>query len=136
MTDLDRRAEIHDLVVTFYREIVFDDLLAPLFAEVAETDWTIHMPKLIDYWCRVLLDQPGYGGWFLEGHRRVHDVEPFTIDHCDRWYELWVQTIDARWSGPLAATAKEHASRMMRVLAHRLLDLEWRSTAVIDHKAR
>jgi len=39
MGDLDRRAEIHDLVVGFYREIVFDDLLAPVSGVVAEFDW-------------------------------------------------------------------------------------------------
>ena len=57
--DLDSRAAIHDLVVGFYREIVFDELLEPVFGEVAEVDWTLHIPKLIDYWCRVLLRQPG-----------------------------------------------------------------------------
>jgi hypothetical protein len=31
--DLDTRTAVHDLVVAFYREIVFDDLLAPLFEE-------------------------------------------------------------------------------------------------------
>ena len=55
--DLETRADIHDLVVAFYREIVFDDLLEPVFGEVAEVDWALHIPKLIDYWCRVLLGQ-------------------------------------------------------------------------------
>lgn len=48
--DLDTRPQIHDLVVRFYREIVFDDLLGPVFDEVAEVDWSTHIPKLIDYW--------------------------------------------------------------------------------------
>ena len=41
--DLARRADIHDLVVAFYREIVFDDLLAPVFDEVADVDWAVHI---------------------------------------------------------------------------------------------
>lgn len=53
--DLSTRATIHDLVIRFYREIVFDDLLAPVFDEVAEVDWTIHIPNLIDYWCWIVL---------------------------------------------------------------------------------
>ena len=36
--DLDRRADIHWLVVAFYREVVFDDVLGPVFEEVAETE--------------------------------------------------------------------------------------------------
>ncbi len=58
--DLATRGQIHDLIVGFYREIVFDDLLGPVFGEVAEADWAVHIPKLVDYWCRVLLGHPGY----------------------------------------------------------------------------
>ena len=33
--DITTRADVHDLVVQFYREIVFDDLMNPLFDEIA-----------------------------------------------------------------------------------------------------
>lgn len=134
--DLETRADVHDLVVAFYREIAFDDLLEPVFGEVAEVDWALHIPKLIDYWCRVLLDQPGYVGTILNAHRHVHDIEPFRAEHFDRWYALWVSSIDQRWSGPNAAIAKAHAAQIAAVLAHRLLDLEWQPpspTAVPGH---
>ena len=88
--DLATRTEIHDLVVGFYREIVFDELLEPVFGEVAEVDWAIHIPKLIDYWCRVLLRQPGYEGSILEAHQHVHDLKALNVEHFDRWYALWV----------------------------------------------
>ncbi|MCU0269122.1 MAG: group III truncated hemoglobin [Acidimicrobiales bacterium] len=123
--DLDTRTDIHDLVVAFYREIVFDDLLAPVFGEVAEVDWAAHIPKLIDYWCRVLLGQPGYAGAIFDTHRHVHDIQPFTAGHFDRWYELWEASIDRSWSGPNADTAKSHAALISAVLARRLADLDW-----------
>ncbi len=123
--DLDSRAHIHDLVVRFYREIVFDDLLAPVFGEVAETDWPVHIPKLIDYWCRVLLREPGYGGFILDAHRHVHELEPFRVELFDRWYTLFVETVDESWAGPIAETAKRHAARTATGLARHLLDLEW-----------
>ena len=50
LEDLTTRANVHDLVVDFYREIVFDELLEPVFDEVAEVDWASHIPRLIDYW--------------------------------------------------------------------------------------
>ena len=123
--DLDSRAAIHDLVVRFYREIVFDELLEPVFSEVAEVDWSLHLPKLTDYWCRVLLGDPGYDGYILAAHRRVHDIEPLTIDMFDRWYCLWSETIDLGWSGPVAETAKRHASRIGSVLARQIIGLDW-----------
>jgi hemoglobin len=122
--DLDTRAAIHDLVVAFSREIVFDDLLAPVFAEVAETDWSVHIPRLIDYWCRILLDERGYNGALLESHREVHLRDPFSDAHFDRWYELWVASIDARWCGPRAEQAKVHAAATAGLISRRLRGID------------
>ncbi len=123
--DIETRSDVHDLVVSFYREVVFDDLLAPVFGEVAEVDWAAHIPKLIDYWCRVLLGQAGYGGAILTAHRHVHDIEAFRIEHFDRWYALWIESIDQRWRGPTADLAKTHAGDIGSVLARRLLGVDW-----------
>jgi hemoglobin len=125
LADLDDRGAIHDLVVTFYREVVFDDLLAPVFLEVAEVDWSIHIPRLIDYWCRVLLGHPGYDGAILSAHRHVLDLDEFRIEHLDRWYLLWAQSIDAGWAGPFAERAKGHAARVGASLARQLLGSAW-----------
>jgi len=124
MSDLDSRAEIHDLVVRFYREIVFDELLGPVFEEVAEVDWSIHIPKLIDFWCRVLLGQPGYDGYILHAHQEVHAIEAFQPALFDRWYLLFAETVDKGWEGPIAEAAKTHAARMAAVLARHLLGIE------------
>jgi hemoglobin len=123
--DLDSRSQLHDLVVRFYREIVFDDLLGPVFEEVAEVDWATHIPKLIDYGCRVLLGQAGYDGYILHAHQEVRDIESFRPELFDRWYLLFVEAIDAGWRGPLAERAKAHAARMAGVLSGRLLETEW-----------
>jgi hemoglobin len=128
--DLTTRAEIHDLVVAFYREIVFDDLLAPVFGEVAEVDWAEHIPKLVDYWCRVLLGEVGYAGHLLDAHRHVHRQAPFAPGHFDRWYGLWVDTVRAGWSGPVADRAVQHSARIATVLAHRLA-VDWSPPAEV-----
>jgi hemoglobin len=118
--DLDTRSEIHDFVVRFYREVALDDLLGPIFDEVAEVDWAAHIPKLINFWCRVLLGEPGYDGWFLAAHQRVDALEPFEPALFDRWLTLFVEALDAEWTGPLADEAKARAHHMASVLAHRL----------------
>ena len=124
-SDLASRTQIHDLVVGFYREVAFDDLLAPVFGEVAEVDWSVHIPKLIDYWCRVLLREPGYDGFILDAHHHVHGLEPLRLEHFDRWYTLWAAAVDERWSGPIAETAKHHAARTATVLSRHLLGVPW-----------
>ena len=125
-SDLSSRSAIHDLVVGFYREIVFDEVLNPVFSEAVEVDWSVHIPKLIDYWCRVLLGEPGYAGSVLGAHRHVHDLTSLDTDHFDRWYSLWVRAIDDNWTGPIADRAKEHAARIGGTLARHVLDAVWR----------
>ncbi|MEO5900371.1 MAG: group III truncated hemoglobin [Ilumatobacteraceae bacterium] len=120
MSDLDTRPAIHDLVVVFYREIVFDDLLGPLFEEVAETDWAVHIPRLINYWCRILLGEQTYTGPLLAAHRAVNCREAFRDEHFERWHRLWVTSIDERWAGPQADHAKAHATRILGLISRRL----------------
>ena len=123
--DLDSRGEIHDLVVGFYREVVFDDLLGPVFNEVAEVDWSAHIPKLIDFWCRVLLNHPGYDGYVLGPHQHVNELEPFTLEMFDRWYLLFVVSVDEGWQGPMAEKAKAHAAWMASLRARKGTGAEW-----------
>lgn len=128
--DLDTRSQVHDMVVGFYRELVMDELLGPVFEEVAEVDWSEHIPLLIDYWCRVLHGDPSYVGKILTAHRHVHERMAFTAEHFDRWYALFVATIDQGWSGPFADEAKGHAARIAASLARQLPRIEWQPAEV------
>ncbi len=125
LPDLDSRSEIHDLVVAFYREIIFDEVLGPIFDEVAEVDWAVHIPTLIDFWCRVLLGEPGYDGAILAAHQRVHDLHAFRPEHFERWFALWTGTITEGWSGPYADRAIDHAARVAGAMSHRLTGDTW-----------
>jgi hemoglobin len=127
--DLSTPAAIHDLVTAFYREIVFDELLEPLFSEVAEVDWVEHIPKLIDYWCWILLGTDGYPGAVTRTHRHLHELRAIEPAHCDRWYALWVAAVDERWSGPHADHAKHHAETLMSGMAKRIFGYEWTPSA-------
>ena len=123
--DLSSPSQIHDLVTTFYREIVFDDLLEPVFSEVAEVDWAEHIPNLIDYWCWILLGLDGYSGAVTRTHRHLHELQPLEARHCDRWYELWERCIDGRWAGPCADHAKRHAAHLMAGMAKHVFGFTW-----------
>lgn len=133
--DLDSRGAIHDLVVAFYREIVFDELLEHVFGEVAEVDWAVHIPHLIDYWSRVLLGERGYDGAIVRAHAHVHSIEPLRLEHFERWYDLWVASIDATWSGPHAEQAKRHAVLIGGVLSSRLIGVRWEPDQGIEAAA-
>ncbi|MEO6627422.1 MAG: group III truncated hemoglobin [Aquihabitans sp.] len=123
--DLTTPTDVHDLVIHFYREIVFDELLEPVFGEVAEVDWAEHIPKLIDYWCWILFGAKRYAGAVTKVHRHLHGLQPIEAEHCDRWYLLWVASIDARWAGPNAEHADRHAATLMAGLAKHVFGFSW-----------
>ena len=123
--DITSVSDVHDLVVEFYRDVVFDDLLAPVFGEVVEVDWAEHIPKLIDYWARILLGAPGGVGPIMSAHRHVHSLEPVTVELCDRWFMLWSECVAQSWQGPVAERAVEHAAAIMEGMARHVFDIEW-----------
>jgi hemoglobin len=123
--DVSTPAHVHDLVVGFYREIMLDELLGPIFSDVAEVDWPEHIPRLIDYWCWILLGTPRYAGNVTKTHRHLHSLQPIEPDHCDRWFLLWVQCVDERWEGRNAERAKSYAATMMAGLAKHVFGFTW-----------
>ena len=123
--DLATPADVHDLVTRFYREIVFDELLEPIFGEVAEVDWAGHIPRLIDYWCWILFGTGGPSTSVTTVHRHLHDLAPIGPDHCDRWFTLWSTTIDAGWRGPCADRARDHAETLMAGMAKHVFGFTW-----------
>lgn len=123
--DLVTRSHVHDLVVDFYREIVFDELLEPMFGEVAEVDWATHIPRLIDYWCRILFGTKEYAGQVTAIHRHLHSLEAVRPEHCDRWFNMWIAAVDRHGAGPTSEHAKRHAATLMAGMAKRIFGYEW-----------
>lgn len=125
LADLSTPTAVHDLVIRFYREISFDEVLEPIFGEVAEVDWADHIPKLIDYWCWILFGTAGFTGSTTRTHRHLHGLRPLEAEHCDRWFALWSATLDAGWAGPFADHAKNHAAKLMAGLAKHVFGFAW-----------
>lgn len=119
--DLDSPAEVAEMVRRFYQDIAQDDLLGPLFNDVAQVDWSEHLPKLTAFWCRVLLGINGYQGNPFRAHSDVHARSPFTIAHFERWLQLFHETIELGWVGPNADRALELAHNVARVHSQQLV---------------
>lgn len=119
--DLDDVVEIEEFVRRFYRDVAQDDLLGPIFNDVAHVDWAEHLPKLVAYWSRNLLGVPGYMGNPFRAHLSVHRKQSFTTADFDRWLEMFVETVDGGWSGPMAEKAKRFATNVALVQHRRLV---------------
>jgi hemoglobin len=113
--------QIPEMVRRFYADVAQDDLLGPVFNDVAQVDWGEHLVKLTAFWRRALLGQPGYSGNPFRAHALIHARQPFTRDHFDRWLSLFHETIELGWSGPLADRAHALAEQVARVHRHQLV---------------
>jgi len=120
MYDLSDPDEVAEMVRRFYFDVAQDDLLGPLFNQVAQVNWYEHLPKLTAFWCRALFSLPGYEGNPSRKHQLVHEKAPFTHAHFERWLDLFHETIDLGWVGPKAEQAKELARKVALVHSHAL----------------
>jgi hemoglobin len=121
--DLDSPEEIAEMVRRFYADVAQDDLLGPMFNDVAKVDWSEHLPKLTDFWCRALLGLDGYSGNPFRAHALVHDRRPFSVAHFERWLTLFHETLELGWTGPNARRAGALADNVARVHSQQLIGL-------------
>jgi len=119
--DLDSPGEIAEMVRRFYQDVAQDDLLGPMFNDVAQVDWNEHLPKLTAFWCRALLGLEGYVGNPFRAHSLINDRAPFTAAHFDRWLGLFHDAIELGWTGPNAEHALALAHNVARVHASQLV---------------
>lgn len=119
-TDIGDRADIAAVITDFYRRAFADDLLGPVFVDIARLDLPAHLPIMCDFWETVLLRTGTYRRNALQVHIALHRLTPLTAEHFDRWLGLWRTTIDDRHSGPRAELAKTQAERIARSMQRRL----------------
>ncbi len=125
--DLDNEEEIGILVQRFYGDVAQDELLGHIFNDVAHVNWDAHLPKIKQFWSKMLLGIPGYEGNPLAAHEKIHLLEPFTHEHFRRWLELFQETVDLGWEGPYAQEIKRKAVKITlihsRILTGEPLDV-------------
>jgi hemoglobin len=122
--DLDSELEIAEMVRRFYQDVAQDDLLGPVFNDVAAVDWNEHLPKLTAFWCRALLGVDRYHGNPFRAHLLVHQKSPFTAAHFERWLDLFHDAVELGWTGPRADRALELAHNVARVHSKQLTGTE------------
>jgi hemoglobin len=99
-TDIKDKSDIKTLVDTFYHRAGEDDLLGPIFSQIADSD--SHKELLYRYWEMALLSETADR---REGFPE-HIERMFTRQHFIRWLTFFLNTIDTLYKGEMAAKAK------------------------------
>ena len=116
--DLTSRSEIIRLVDAFYDRVRDDDVIGPIFNDIARVDWAAHLPRMYDFWESVLFGEAVFKGNPLAVHISLAERTPLTSVQFDRWLALFGATVDQLFEGPLANEAKARAARIAQVLQY------------------
>ena len=109
-TDLDNREQVDRFVDSFYERLLQDEILAPIFLDVASVDLAVHLPHIKDYWAKLLLGETAYRRHTMNIHRRLHGKRTLTEADFERWLDYFVKAVDSGWEGPKAERAKQIAA--------------------------
>lgn len=80
---------IKNLVVSFYNKIQQDEMLGPIFNDVAKVDWEHHIPLICQFWNSILLKTNEYHGNAYRKHVLLAQKTVLTEAHFDRWLALF-----------------------------------------------
>lgn len=114
--EISQRKDIELLVNTFYQKVQKDELIGYVFNEVMQVNWETHLPKMYNFWESVLFGAGTYRGNPLITHLQVNKQETLNKTHFERWTQLWHQTLDELFTGPIAHEAKTRAETMRALM--------------------
>ena len=109
MHDIRDIDDIKTLIDTFYQTVTADELLGPVFNDVAKVNWEHHLPVMYNFWEFLLLGGKHYTGNPIQKHFDLHQRFPLSAEYFDRWLEIFQKTVDQLFTGKVADDAKFRA---------------------------
>lgn len=91
--------DVARLVNVFCDRVREDDVLGPIFDDIAQVDWATHLPRMDDFGESVLFGRATFKGTPLRVHRALDRRTPLTSAAFDRWIALFQSTVDDLFSG-------------------------------------
>lgn len=113
MEDIRTEADIALWMNRFYKELLEDEITAPVFEGIKLDN---HLPHIINFWAFVLLDKEGYRTNVFQKH--VHlDLQKI---HFERWLFHFRAITDELFSGEKADIAKQRVGVLATTFYHKL----------------
>lgn len=88
MTQLTKE-HIEKLVVNFYQQVQQDEMLGPIFNDVARVNWDHHIVVICQFWNSIMLKTNEYHGSAYRKHVMLGEKTQLTDAHFTRWLNLF-----------------------------------------------
>ncbi len=115
-TDIQNREDVIRLVDAFYDKIKTDTVIGFLFNDVAQVNWSTHLPRMYDFWENILFYTGNFEGNPMLKHKQLHGKHPLTKAHFQHWNKLFNQTVDELFAGEKAEEIKKRAMNISEVM--------------------
>ncbi|WP_414000266.1 group III truncated hemoglobin [Flavobacterium sp. W1B] len=116
LTDIKTLEDIKLLVDTFYAKVQKDEFIGPIFNEKIGHQWPEHLEKMYRFWQTILLEVHSYSGSPFPPHKQL----PVAKEHFERWMEIFSETVDSLFIGPIAEEAKLRAKNMAEMFNYKI----------------
>jgi hemoglobin len=120
MSDIESRADIEKLIISFYEKVKLDTTIGFIFNEVVAMDWPHHIPVIVDFWETILLDNPVYKKNAMEVHYDLNKKVALKKEHFTSWLHLFTSTVDELYEGKIATLAKTRAKSIADVMLFKM----------------
>lgn len=117
---LDSPEAIRLLVNSFYDKVRVDPLIGPVFTDVAQVDWSSHLPKMYAFWESIILGNNAYEGHPFRPHLLVNEKHTLHVEHFDRWLQLFSSTLHEQFTGETAEQVRQRAVQIALVWSQKL----------------
>ena len=107
--DIQNREDILQIIEAFYKRLLADPVMSPIFIKVAKINLEEHLPVLVDFWDSILFFTAKYKGNAMLPHLQLHEKYPFTKRHFKRWLAFFNLSVDELFEGEKAQLMKDRA---------------------------
>ena len=115
--DIETRGDLEILLAEFYKTAIKNAEIGHHFAGL---DLAAHLPIIVDFWEKILFGKPVYFGNPLLIHQKLNEKSPLTLEHFQKWFQIFSQTIDENFAGEMAENAKLRAKMIAHSLNQRI----------------
>ncbi len=116
LKDITSLDDIKLLVDTFYSKVQKDEKIGSIFNDKIGNRWPEHLEKMYRFWQTILLEEHSYSGSPFPPHKQL-DVNK---DHFNRWVEIFTETVEILFKGPLADEAKVRGEKMAEMFHNKI----------------
>lgn len=127
--DLNSADEIARFIDLFYEQVLEDELLKPIFVDVAKINLSQHLGHIRAYWGKLLLAEAEYQRNTMEIHRALNAKSRLTPEQFDRWLTLFIETAEHHFEG-------EKTSKAIRIATNIAGNMEDRFYHGLAHPKR